>query len=76
LEAERKYRQAEAVYCHAIRIQERAMNIRAAEDPFMHSPRLMLAALYPTAGEVLRSRKAVCRCNSGAGANRRLWAPG
>jgi CHAT domain-containing protein/tetratricopeptide (TPR) repeat protein len=50
LTSERKEREAEETYLHAIRIQERVMNIEVTEDPFMHSPRGGLANLYRSQG--------------------------
>lgn len=57
LETQRKYRQAESAYLKAMDIQEHAMNIRVAEDPYMHSPRLSLAALFRLQGKFPEAEK-------------------
>jgi CHAT domain-containing protein/tetratricopeptide (TPR) repeat protein len=47
---ERKNHEAESAYGRAVGIQQRVMNIRVAEDPFMHSSRSGLANVYRIQG--------------------------
>jgi len=54
---ERKTREAETAYRRAIEIQQRAMDIQVAEDPFMHSSRFGLANIYRSQGRYADAEK-------------------
>jgi CHAT domain-containing protein/tetratricopeptide (TPR) repeat protein len=55
--SERKTREAETAYRRAIEIQQKAMNIQVAEDPFMHSSRDGLANIYRNQGRYADAEK-------------------
>jgi len=57
LQREHKDREAEAVVFRSMKIQERAMNTRVTEDPFMHSPRLSLSSMYVQQGRFSEAEK-------------------
>jgi CHAT domain-containing protein/Tfp pilus assembly protein PilF len=57
LQREHKDRAAEAALLRSLKIQEKSLNARVTEDPYMHSPRVMLSQMYLQQGHYSDAEK-------------------
>lgn len=57
LQREHKDRDAEAVLLRSVKIQEKELNARVTEDPYMHSPRVTLSYMYMRNGRYAEAEK-------------------